>query len=66
MSGAQQAALSLFSLAGQGGEKIRWEKLLGQDKGSLKNQRLHAEAKKKQRFVLYFPPADVVQPLPRK
>jgi len=39
---------------------------VGKDKGSLikQEQRLTVEAKENERFVLYFPSADNVQPLP--
>lgn len=46
-------------------EKIRWEKLMDEHKGSRIKQRLRMEAKEN-RFTLYFPSAGNVQPLPRK
>lgn len=71
MPDVHQAALSLYLLSRMGwGEKIRWKKLLGQDKGSLikQNQRLLAEAKVNKIFIfiLYLSPAGDLQPLLRK
>ena len=51
------------------GEENNMEKnLMGQDKGSLikQKQRLCVEAKENKRFILYFPSAGDVQPLPGK
>jgi len=44
------------------------EKAHGQDEGSLikQKQRPCAEAKENKRFILYFPSAGDVHPLPRK
>lgn len=52
---ASQAALSLSSSAGQQRKKIRWKKLMGQDKGSLikQKQRLCVDAKENKRLIAY-------------
>lgn len=58
---------SSFSRMGRG--EIRWkETLVDQNKGSLakQKQRPCVEAKKNRRFILYFPSAGDVYPLPRK
>lgn len=55
MPGASQAALSLSSSAGQQRKKIRWKKLMSQDKGGLikQKQRLCVDAKENKRLIAY-------------
>jgi len=54
MPGAHQAAPSIPCSAGQGGEKKRWKKLVGQHKGSpiKQKKRLCMEAKENERYLL--------------
>lgn len=71
MPDVHQAVLWLYLLSRMGkGEKTRWKKLVGQDKGSLikQKQRPLAEAKENKIFIftLYLSPAGNLQPLLRK